>query len=85
MSACIDCDPDGDCRDDSGAACTCPCHEDRPLCTVLREQVSASERGAAVDAGLDWRSEPEDDPLDRVCCRCGESVASDGRCWRCAP
>lgn len=32
---------------------------------------------------LDLRSQPVGSRLDRVCCRCGESLASDGYCEQC--
>lgn len=32
---------------------------------------------------LDLRSEPVDSSVDRVCCTCGESLASDGYCEQC--
>ncbi len=50
-------------------------------CQIEREEIE--ERGKRFDIGLDLRSGPEEDYLDRVCCRCGESLESDGECWNC--
>lgn len=50
-------------------------------CQVERGEIE--ERRKRISIGLDLRSEPEDDSLDRVCCKCGESLASDGYCEGC--
>lgn len=48
------------------------------FCKDQREQVEGE-----FYIGLDLRTEPVDDRLDRVCCACGESLASDGYCEQC--
>ena len=33
--------------------------------------------------GIDFRSDPIDSEVDRVCCECGESLCADGKCDYC--
>lgn len=40
-------------------------------------------RGEEEFVSVDLRSQPVDDELDRVCCVCGESLASDWYCEQC--
>lgn len=35
------------------------------------------------DIGVDFRSLPVDSRVDRICCRCGESLSADGKCDYC--
>lgn len=49
----------------------------------VQDEVIKLPNGSLHAIGIDLRSVPEDDPYDRVCCRCGESLSVDGRCDSC--
>lgn len=51
-------------------------------CKIETEEVEIST-GRYKNIGIDFRSEPVDSRVDRVCCRCGESLSSDGKCDYC--
>lgn len=58
------------------------------FCKDQREKICATGarklfRREEEFISLDLRSQPIGSRLDRVCCLCGESLASDGYCEQC--
>lgn len=51
-------------------------------CEIQTEYVE-DQTGHRDNIGIDLRSLPVDSEVDRVCCRCGESLSVDGICDQC--